>query len=257
MIGSLQRGSEAAAAEAAGAGTERAEVRGRRGAARLGGREQRQFVDLPHGLVEPDDERGDVAQGHCLHALEVARDGAAHALQAGLVVARQALLGLLERGHQRLGAAGDGALLHGHADRGFDVAEHGSRRASATATGSAPRAACAAARLRPPAPPAARPWPRHRALHPPRRARACAPRWTRPGSSAAAARARAPASARASACSRPWPAPQARRWPAPAQARRTSAAPAATARAAPMRPPAARRAVSRAERNRRSRCGGL
>ena len=67
---------------------------------------------------------GDVDHAERLDAVEVARDGAAHAFQARLVVARQALVGLLERGHQRLGAAGDGALLQGHADRASTSATH-------------------------------------------------------------------------------------------------------------------------------------
>jgi hypothetical protein len=99
-------------------------VFGRHARAALGLHQQRQIVDHAHRLVDLDHQRGDVAHGHRAHAVEVVHHGAPHALQARLRVARQALVGLLERGQQRLGAAGDRGLLHGHAQRGLDVGQH-------------------------------------------------------------------------------------------------------------------------------------
>ena len=48
----------------------------------------------------------------------------AHAFEPRLVVAREALVGLLERGHQRLGAAGECALLQGHAHGRLDIGDN-------------------------------------------------------------------------------------------------------------------------------------
>ncbi len=126
---------------------------GRRGAAaalarqvapRLGRREQRQLVDQAHRLVELDRERGDVGDARRLDPVEVARDGAAHRLEARLVGAREALVDLLQRGDHRLGTAGERRSAAGRRARSPRCRRPGSRRASGRPTGPAPRAGRAA-----------------------------------------------------------------------------------------------------------------
>ena len=97
-------------------------ARGRRGAARgcaarevaarLGRRQQRQLVDHAHHLVELDRRASRCRRRSAALTRSRSRAMARRTrLQARLVGARQALVGLLQRGHQRLGAAGDRGLL--------------------------------------------------------------------------------------------------------------------------------------------------
>ena len=109
-------------------------------AARLRAPEQRQLVDHAHRFVELDRERRDVGHARCLDPVEVAGDRPAHALEARLVVARQALVALLQRRHQRLGAAGERASAAARRASPPRRRRPGSRRASATPTASVPRA---------------------------------------------------------------------------------------------------------------------
>ena len=97
-------------------------IRGRRGrrsrlraarevATRIGGGEQRQLVDHAHRLLELDREYRDVGDARRLDAVEIARDRAPHRLEARLIDARDAVVDLLQRGDDRLGAAGERRLL--------------------------------------------------------------------------------------------------------------------------------------------------
>ena len=110
-------------ADAAEAGARRGGSAAREIAARLGRRQQRQLVDQANRLVEPDRERGDVGDARRLDAVEVARDGAPHRLQTRLVGAREALVDLLQRGDDRLGAAGERGLLQAGAQGRFAVGD--------------------------------------------------------------------------------------------------------------------------------------
>src|SRR6188768_1549496 len=101
-------------ADAAEAGRAAPEI-----AARLGRRQQRQLVDQANRLVEPDRERGHVGDADCLDPVEVARDGAPHRFEARLVGAREALVDLLQRGDDRLGAARQRGLLQAGAQGRF------------------------------------------------------------------------------------------------------------------------------------------
>jgi hypothetical protein len=119
-----QAGAAAAdAADAALRDAAAADADSRAGAA-LGHGQQRQLVHQAHRLVQTHGQRGDIHRACGTRALEILDDGTAHALQARLVLPHQALLGLFQRGQQRLDAAGDGALLHRHADRRFDIGQH-------------------------------------------------------------------------------------------------------------------------------------
>ena len=81
-----------------------------RGSAR---RQQRQLVDQAHRLVELDRQRRDVGDARRPCTRSRSRAMARRTpLEARLVVAREPLVGLLQRGDQRLGAAGDRRLLH-------------------------------------------------------------------------------------------------------------------------------------------------
>ena len=101
----------------------------------------------------------------------------AHTLQARLVEARQAFIGLLQRQHQRVGAAGDGRLLQRHTQGGVHVGQHVFVARTRQRLDQVLPAACAASRFRPRALPAGPAW---RRLHAPSArpgAPACAPRW--------------------------------------------------------------------------------
>ena len=82
---------------------------------------QRQLVDLPRQLVQPGQQAGHVGHAGRLDAVDVARDGGAHAGQPRLPRTLQALVGAAQRRQQRLDAAGQLRLLLRQAQGRLDV----------------------------------------------------------------------------------------------------------------------------------------